>query len=134
MGLGGDFSLAGEAPGEGWPIRVTDDHRDIDGEGETIALRAGGLATSSTRVRRWEADGATRHHIVDPRRGASADEVWRTVSVAAADCVDANIASTAAIVRGAGAAEWLAGLGLPARLVAANGDVRRVGGWPEPAR
>ena len=54
--------------------------------------------------------------------------------MAAADCVDANIASTAAIVRGAGAAEWLAALGLPARLVAANGDVLRVGGWPEPAR
>ena len=53
VSLGGDIALCGEAPGGGWPVRVTDDHRDIDGEGETISLREGGLATSSTTVRRW---------------------------------------------------------------------------------
>lgn len=135
VSLGGDIALCGEASAEGWPVRVTDDHRALDGEGETISLRDGGLATSSTTVRRWRAPGAgERHHILDPRRGAPAEEVWRTVSVAAGSCVDANIASTAAVVRGAGAPDWLASLGLPARLVAADGAVTRVGGWPEPAR
>jgi thiamine biosynthesis lipoprotein len=134
VSLGGDISLAGEAPPEGWSVRVTDDHRRIDGEGETIALREGGLATSSTTVRRWDADGATRHHILDPRRGEPAPEVWRTVSVAAADCVDANIASTAAIVRGRDAPEWLASVGLPARLVSREGEVVHVGDWQAPAR
>jgi FAD:protein FMN transferase len=134
VSLGGDIALQGEASPGGWPVRVTDDHRALDGEGETVSLRDGGLATSSTTVRRWGAPGDARHHIVDPRRGAPADEVWRTVSVAAGSCVDANIASTAAIVRGAGSPAWLASLGLPARLVAPDGAVTRVAGWPEPAR
>ena len=84
VNLGGDIALAGPAPEGGWPILVTDDHRsDIDAEGQTIALAGGGLATSSTTVRRWRAGEADVHHIVDPRSGAPADEVWRTVSVAA---------------------------------------------------
>jgi thiamine biosynthesis lipoprotein len=50
--------------------------------------------------------------------------------VVAAACVDANTAATAAIVRGASAPEWLAGLGLAARLVGTTGDVHRIGSWP----
>jgi FAD:protein FMN transferase len=130
VSLGGDIAIAGEPPPEGWPIRVTDDHRDLDGDGPTIALRSGGLATSSTTVRRWSVDGVERHHIVDPRTGRSAPEVWRTASVAAATCVDANAASTAAIVLGEEAPAWLARLGLAARLVRGNGDVVAVAGWP----
>jgi thiamine biosynthesis lipoprotein len=134
ISLGGDIALCGEASGDGWPIRVTDDHRRIDAEGETICLRGGGLATSSTTVRRWRSGAEPRHHILDPRRGAPATEVWRTVSVAAATCVDANIASTAAIVRGPRAPRWLADAGLPARLVSRQGVVVHVGDWPEPVR
>jgi thiamine biosynthesis lipoprotein len=70
------------------------------------------------------------HHIVDPRTGDIPVGSWRTVSVAAASCVDANTASTAAIVRGRGAPDWLAALGLPSRLVDAAGAVHRVAGWP----
>ncbi len=50
----------------------------------------------------------------------------------AATCTDANAAATAAIVRGADAPSWLAGLGLAARLVADDGSITRVGGWPQP--
>jgi thiamine biosynthesis lipoprotein len=78
-------------------------------------------------VRRW---GARSHHIIDPSTGAPASGCWRTVSVAAANCVDANIASTAAIVMGAGAEDWLAELGLPARLVRTTDEVVTVGAWP----
>lgn len=134
VGLGGDIALSGPAPSEGWPVRVTDDHRLVDGDGETIAIRDGGLATSSTTVRRWVAGRIERHHIVDPGRGDAAEEVWRTVSVAAPDCVAANVASTAAIVRGRSAPQWLRDRGLPARLVGVDGRVVRVCGWPEPAR
>lgn len=58
---------------------------------------------------------------------------WRTVSVAAATCADANAAGTAALVKGAGAQRWLAGLGLPARLVANDGTVVTTPGWPPSA-
>jgi thiamine biosynthesis lipoprotein len=131
VNLGGDIALAGPAPAGGWPIRVTDDHRsDATAEGQTIALTGGGLATSSTTVRRWRTGNAEVHHIVDPRSGAPAAEVWRTVSVAARTCVEANCASTAAIVRGESAVAWLEGAGLPARLVRRDGTTVTTCGWP----
>jgi FAD:protein FMN transferase len=134
VSLGGDIALAGPAPGGGWPILVTDDHRSrVTTGGQTIALAGGGLATSSTVVRRWRAGDDEVHHIVDPRSGAPAAEVWRTVSVAAGTCVEANVASTAAIVRGERAVAWLERCGLPARLVRRDGSVERTCGWPSQA-
>lgn len=129
VNLGGDIAVAGEAPPGGWRVRVADDHRaGPDAGGPVVRVREGGLATSSTTVRRW---GEDAHHIIDPATGAPARSPWRTVSVAAASCVDANTASTAAIVRGDDAPAWLAERGLPARLVAHDGSVRTVAGWPE---
>jgi thiamine biosynthesis lipoprotein len=48
----------------------------------------------------------------------------------AATCVDANTASTAAIVRGEAAVPWLEGMRLPSRLVGNDNRVVRIGGWP----
>lgn len=135
VSLGGDVALAGPAPSGGWIVRVGDDHADPGADGrpaQTIALRSGGLATSGTTVRAWLQHGEARHHVLDPATGAPARTPWRTVSVAAASCVDANGASTAALVRGAGAPDWLERAGLPARLVADDGAVVRVAGWPAP--
>jgi thiamine biosynthesis lipoprotein len=70
------------------------------------------------------------HHIIDPRTGWPAEGPWRTVSVAAASCAVANAASTAAIIAGNGAEDWLASTGLPARLVGHDGSVLLTGGWP----
>jgi thiamine biosynthesis lipoprotein len=72
------------------------------------------------------------HHIIDPATGLPADGPWRTATVIAARCVDANIAATAAIVMGGAASRWLGQAGLPARLVDRDGGVLRVGGWPDP--
>jgi thiamine biosynthesis lipoprotein len=131
VSFGGDLSIAGPAPANGWRVRVTDDHRaDVDAPGQWISLRSGGLATSSTVVRRWRTSAGTVHHVVDPATAQPAADVWRTVSVAAASCLDANIASTAAVVRGARATAWLESLALPSRLVAVDGTVRHLAGWP----
>ncbi|MCW2976899.1 MAG: thiamine biosynthesis protein [Actinomycetia bacterium] len=131
VNLGGDVAVAGPAPAGGWPILVADDHRTpLDAEGEIVAISSGGLATSSTTVRRWPGPTGDVHHIVDPRSGVPAVEVWRTVSVCAASCVDANTASTASIVGGAAAPGWLRSLGLPARLVHVDGSVVLTGAWP----
>ncbi len=133
VSAGGDLAVAGPPPAGGWPVRVTDDHAaGPDAPGQTIAIRAGGLASSSTAVRRWSRGGQPLHHILDPRTLRPAAPVWRTVSVTAATCVDANIASTAAVVLGWEASRWLARLGLPALLVGAEGNLVRVAGWPEP--
>ncbi|HZT90890.1 MAG TPA: FAD:protein FMN transferase [Gaiellaceae bacterium] len=130
VSLGGDVAVAGPPPPDGWPILVTDDSRREAGFGQVVAIRSGGLATSSTTVRRWRAGGVDVHHIVDPFTGAPAAAVWRTVSVAAPTCTAANTAATAAIVRGTDAARWLEERGLAARLVAPDGAVVRTGGWP----
>lgn len=135
VSLGGDVSAAGLPPAGGWPIAVADDHAGPAGPAApVVTVRGGGLATSGTTVRAWRRGGRTRHHIVDPATGDSAPGTWRTVSVAAADCVDANTASTAAIVLGERALTWLREAGLPARLVRADGTVVCLGGWPREAR
>ncbi len=134
VGLGGDISIAGDPPPGGWPVRLADDHAaGLDAPGPTVALVAGGLASSGTTVRRWRSADAELHHIVDPRTGRPALTPWRTVSVAASTCVDANSAGTAAVVLGDDAPDWLADRGLPARLVPQDGPAVCVGGWPPEA-
>jgi thiamine biosynthesis lipoprotein ApbE len=131
VSLGGDIATCGAPPAGGWRIRVTDDHRsDPSAPGQTIAIRDGGLATSSTSVRRWSHQGRTMHHILDPRTGRPTRGRWRTVSVAAENCAQANIATTAALIRDAGALDWLSGLRLPARLVDHQGAVTTIDDWP----
>jgi thiamine biosynthesis lipoprotein len=131
ISLGGDISTAGQAPDGGWRIGVGDDHRvaGVDPD-TTVTIRSGGLATSSTTCRTWRRAGRTVHHIVDPRTGDVAVQAWRTASVAAASCVDANTASTAAIVLGWSTPAWLTSVRLPGRLVGQSGNVLTVAGWP----
>jgi thiamine biosynthesis lipoprotein len=133
VSLGGDVRVAGTAPEAGWRIAVGDDHERalVDPE-HVVSITDGGLATSSITRRAWRRAGRTVHHIVDPRTGDIPVGRWRTVSVAAASCVDANTASTAAVVLGDAAPAWLAARHLPARLVDVDGAVTTTEGWPDP--
>jgi thiamine biosynthesis lipoprotein len=135
--LGGDLAVAGRAPDGGWRIRVEDVTGDPDappsGPCAAVTITDGGLATSSTRARRWRRGGTELHHLLDPRTGLPAVPAWRTVSVAAGSCVDANTVSTAAIVRGHAVWPWLRRIGVPVRLVSVGGQVLTTGGWPEEA-
>lgn len=134
VSLGGDIATAGRAPAGGWRILVAEDSSTpVDAPGEVVAIAGGALATSGTTVRRWMRGGVELHHLIDPHTGEPAESPWRTASVIAGSCVDANIAATASIVRGAAAIDWLDALGLPARLVAVDGEVVRIGGWPAPS-
>jgi thiamine biosynthesis lipoprotein len=131
VSLGGDIALAGEAPAGGWTIQVSDDSTaPFDSAAERIGLSSGAVATSSTRTRSWRRGEEQLHHIVDPRTGLPAAGPWRLATVVAATCVDANTASTAAIVRGDAAVPWLESLRLPSRLVGNDDRVVRVAGWP----
>ena len=137
VNLGGDISVAGQPPEGGWLVGVADD-ATFDTTTATVEVRQvivivdGGLATSSVLGRAWQRGDERLHHIIDPRTGMPARSCWRTVSVAAASCVDANIASTAAILRGARAIAWLDRLRLPSRLTRTDGSVVTVAGWPVP--
>ena len=133
VSLGGDIAVAGDPPPGGWPVQVSEDSGAPIREGEeSVAITAGGIATSSTTVRRWTRGGVVLHHIIDPATGLPASGPWRTATVVAATCVDANIASTAAIVLGDRAVAWLEQARLPARLVDHAGTVLRTRGWPLP--
>jgi thiamine biosynthesis lipoprotein ApbE len=132
VSLGGDVAVAGPAPAGGWRITVADHHSAVSGEAVTI--RSGGLATSSTTARRWRRGGQDLHHLLDPATCAPARGPWRTVSVAAGSCLDANIGGTATIIMGARGRDWLAATGLAARLVAHDGGRTRLNGWPEADR
>jgi thiamine biosynthesis lipoprotein len=139
VSLSGDIAIAGDVPEDGWTVLVTDDHREgsesANPTAQTISLSGGGLATSSTTVRnRPTTDGGTVAHVIDPITWRPVTPVWRTVSVAAGDCVTANTASTAALVLGDRALAWLEETSLPCRLVGLDGTVVSVGSWPEPER
>ena len=122
--LGGDISVAGPGPRRrvGGPGGRRP-RREPAGPGQTVSIVAGGLATSSVTVRRWVQGEQARHHVIDPRTGLPAEGPFRTVSVAAGTCVDANIATTAALVLGSRAPVWLAERRLPARLTRHDGRV-----------
>jgi thiamine biosynthesis lipoprotein len=137
VSLAGDIATAGPAPLGGWIVLVTDDHREgVDSANpvaQKVSLSGGGLATSSTTVRRRSTgDGRTVAHVVDPIRWQPVTPVWRTVCVAAGDCLTANTATTAALVLGDRAEAWLERTGLPVRLVGIDGHVVRLGAWPAP--
>lgn len=131
VSLGGDIATAGQGPDGGWLVRVQDRPEIGTGPTSTIALQDGfAVATSSTVSRTWRRGASQLHHILDPTTRRPAEPVWRTVTVAATSCVEANTASTASVVRGHGAPAWLASRRLAARLVDRRGVVRTVGGWP----
>ncbi len=126
--LGGDLAVAGPA-GDGWRVRVAE---RAGGPGQVVTVRHGGVATSTTTLRTWQRDGQRRHHVIDPRSGQPTDGPWRTASVWAATGLEANMASTAALVLGADALAWLTQRGFAARLVAQDGSVTTTAGWPRP--
>ena len=136
VGLGGDIAVGGAPPEGGWRVRVQDvtGHPDdpAAGPSQLIAMTDGGVSSSGIAARCWRRGGVMLHHILDPATGLPASPVWRTVSALADTAVTANIASTAAIIRGVGAPGWLESRGIPARLVAMDGSVRAVAAWPRP--
>jgi thiamine biosynthesis lipoprotein ApbE len=132
VSLGGDLAVGGAPPDGGWPVLVSDT-ADPDAPrvgGQVVLLAWGGLATSGTAARRWRRGGTLVHHLIDPRTGAPTAGPWRTVSVLADSCLHANAASTAAVVRGADAPQWLRERGFSARLVHTDGTSTTTGDWP----
>jgi FAD:protein FMN transferase len=97
--------------------------------GETITLRAGGLATSGTDRRRWYRGGELKHHLIDPVTGRPAASPWQTVTVAAGSCLAADVAAKAALLLGRAGPSWLDRRGLAGRFVSAGGNVTTNATW-----
>ncbi|MDZ5621724.1 FAD:protein FMN transferase [Nocardioides sp. HM23] len=127
ISLGGDVRVVSPAD-LSWPVRVT----ETEGSpvGQTVDLGNGGMATSTLLARRWRTEDGWAHHLIDPRTSAPVTGEVRTATALGETAVGANVASTAALVLGDEAEAWLAAHGVHARLVLADGTVRRVGSWP----
>ena len=130
VNLGGDVSVAGPAPIDGWGVGIASHcTTDPTAADHVVALHAGGLATSGTTARTWTQGGRTVHHIIDPWTGEVASTTWSLVSARGATCLEANGWSTAAVVWGEDAPTNLIAHGVTARLVHSEGHVVTVGPW-----
>jgi thiamine biosynthesis lipoprotein len=91
--------------------------------GGKVTVDRGGLATSSVAKRSWLRGGVAQHHLIDPSTGAPARTPWRDVTVAAASCLDADVAAKAALLLGRAGPSWLDRRGLPGRFVDPRGEI-----------
>lgn len=131
--IGGDLRVAGEAPAsDGWPIEI---RSDLDGTAADVALRAGGVATSSSRLRTWRTDGEQRHHLLDPRSRRPTDGDVVACTVIAGSAATAEAFTKLAFVEGGAAAMAAYGRhGLAARVTTEDGAVLHSDAWTVFAR
>ncbi len=137
--LGGDIAVSGQPPARGWHIGIVDPYAAPAHHGErfgaptlqTVVSTGQAITTSSTQLRTWSSSSGQHHHILDPRTGCSATPVWLQVTCVASSALQANAASTAAIIHGADAPGWLAGHGLAALLVGCEGQLTLTADWPD---
>jgi len=130
VNLGGDLATSGATPEGGWRVGI----EAADGSTrEVISIAHQAVATSSTQLRTWATSTGGAHHIIDPRSGRTAVPAWAHVTCVAVTALEANTASTAAIVLGEDAVAWLSSHGVAARLERPDGSVVCTTGWPEPA-
>jgi thiamine biosynthesis lipoprotein len=126
VAIGGDVASAGQPPAGGWRTLIR----------STPAVRTPPLtldctmSTTATPVSQQSRDRDAPLYSTFRPGSRSAVPLWRSVSVAAAPCTYAKALGMAATMRGHAAPDWLRGLGVSARLVAANGEVVTVGRWP----
>ena len=113
VSIGGDLFAAGRPPApNGWQV-VIEDPLDIHRDVLTMELAGGGVATSSTRSRRWIHNGSDRHHLIDPSSRDCSTTDLAAVTVVAATGWLAEAHATAAILTGSdGVIGYLASKGL----------------------
>ena len=92
--LGGDIAVRGRPPDGGpWRVAVADPRRPGE-ELATLALDAGGVATSGRDRRRFGPDRSL-HHLIDPKTGAPAVAGPLSVTITGPDTAAAEAYATA---------------------------------------
>jgi len=107
VNFGGDLAVSGPRSGDRrWHVAIASVERDGD-MAAMLDLAQGGLATSGDARRYLIKDGVRYSHILDPRTGWPVRDAPRSVTVAAASCVEAGLTATLAMLHGAGAEKFL---------------------------
>lgn len=135
VNIGGDLRCLGNGPNNGsWNIDIESPFDSAVTIVE-LAVHNGGVATSSTRAKRWHTQRGEFHHLLSPRTRTPLPETADApvqVTVIGADAVWAEILSTAILV--AGTADGLVlvqKLNLAAMIVLNNGDIVTNAQWKE---
>jgi FAD:protein FMN transferase len=94
--VGGDVVALGcDERGEPWKVAVQ--HEKMVGEFSGHALA---VATSTTALRSWKANGRQAHHLIDPRTGAPSQGELSYATVAAPTILEADLAAKLLIIAG----------------------------------
>lgn len=111
VNFGGDMAANGPPPDGPWKVGV--ERPDAHGEPRLLLdFERGGLATSGDTHRFFEHAGRRYGHILDVRTGWPVQDAPRSVTVAASCCIEAGMLATLAMLKGAGAEEFLAEQGV----------------------
>jgi thiamine biosynthesis lipoprotein len=131
VNVGGDLRVIGDAPDEAATWHVSVDVVDDGHVDAVVALPPGaGLATSTTRRRRWATADGEAHHVIDPSTGVPATSDVVSATVIAGDTAWAEIVATALLVRGAdAAADVLARMGAAALVTTTGGETVALNGF-----
>ena len=127
---GGDIRAIGMPGGEPWPVAVQDPF-DETRDCAVLALNGGAVATSSIGRRRWQRNGQTMHHLIDPRTGQPSDSDLHTVTVLADTAEEAEVSAKTVLMLGTQAgAGWLKRQDLRGLLIDRRGREHSVGTLP----
>lgn len=131
VNVGGDLRAVGDAPDDAATWDVSVDVVDDGTVDAVVALPPGaGLATSTTRRRRWATANGEAHHVIDPATGAPATSDVVSATVVAGDAAWAEIVATALLVRGTDvAADVLTRTGTAALVTTTGGDTVALNGF-----
>jgi len=107
VNFGGDLCVSGpRGDGSRWKIAIEAVDRSGAMEG-LLELSHGALATSGDARRFLLKDGIRYGHILNPKTGWPIERAPRSVTVAAATCLEAGMTSTIAILQGRHAERFL---------------------------
>lgn len=106
VNLGGDLRAQGAGP---WVVDVADPFDGTRPPLLSLALDAGGVATSSRVRRAWLQGGVPRHHLIDPTTGRCADRGVASVTVITGEAWRAEVLAKAALLAGVAGAIALLG-------------------------
>ena len=99
---GGDIVGRGSPGGsEPWLVAIEDPAGGPDPVAVVTVRDGGAIATSSIRRLRWERDGRTVHHLIDPRTSEPGGDGLASVTVAGPDPAWAEVWSKALFLEGA---------------------------------
>jgi thiamine biosynthesis lipoprotein len=135
VSVGGDMRIAGDSElNGGWSVAV---ESPFDGSTDltTLVLNSGGIATSSTRGKRWVGPLGEMHHVLNPATSTplaeSAGQLVQS-TVLASEAVWAEVFATALLVGGLEHGMPLIDqLGMAAMAVTVDGDIIESSTWKE---